>query len=429
VSPAAVDIEEAQARIHERRLANGLRVILVERHLDPVVAVTCWYRVGARNELEDEAGVSHFLEHMMFKGTKRHGKGEVDRTTTRLGGQNNAFTSYDHTGYWFELASDRWEAALDLEADRMRNLLLDPAEFASEKAVVLEELSMGLDDPWRALSQGINEMLFERHPYRRPIIGYPDVLERMTPEDMREYYDRFYHPGNATLVIAGDIKPTAAFKAVKERFGSIKAGPNFEAADPWRPELPQPTAERRLVQRWDDNASRLLIAWPGAKVGSDADFDLDIVSTALSAGRLALLYRSLVVEQQLATSISTQNDARLDGGGFWLYAEAAQGVAPEALEAAIDKELHKLRTEGLDPADVRRARKVLAAGEAYGTETISDLGEHVGEYAVDLDWPMAFELTKLRGKVSAARLRRSMASMLTDERRIVGWSIPREARA
>ena len=428
MSTIPIEIPEAQAKIHERRLANGLRVLIVERHLDPVVAVTCWYRVGALNELEDEAGLSHFLEHMMFKGTERFGKGEVDRTTTRLGGQNNAFTSYDHTGYWFELASGRWQAALDLEADRMRNLSLDPDEFASEKAVVLEELSMGLDDPWRALAQSVGEELYGRHPYRRPIIGYPDVLARLTPEAMRAYYDRFYHPGNATLVIAGDVKPAAAFRDVKERFASIEAGPAFEDVDPWRPSMPEPNGERRIVQRWDDGARRLLIAWPGAAVGSDEDFDLDLISTALTSGRLARLYRSLVVEQRLATFVSSQNDSRVEGGGFWLYAEAATGVEASALESALDAELNQLMAEGLTSSELGRARKVLAAGEAYGTETISDLGEHVGSYAVDLDWPVAFELTARRKQAGVARVRKSVRKLLDPGRRVVGWSLPMEAQ-
>ena len=170
-----------------------------------------WYRVGARNETEREAGVSHFLEHMMFKGSARFGKGEVDRLTTTLGGSNNAFTTADHTAYWFEFASDRWERALEIEADRMRGLLLDPSEFAAEKAVVLEELAMGEDDPWRNLSQQVQMSLFPRHPYRRPVIGFADTLRALEVERMRDYYRRFYHPANAILVVCGDIDPEAAF--------------------------------------------------------------------------------------------------------------------------------------------------------------------------------------------------------------------------
>ena len=152
----AAPVHKGGATIHERALDNGLRVLVVERHLDPIVAVTLWYRVGSRNEREHEAGLSHFLEHMMFKGAARFGKGEVDRVVTELGGGVNAFTSHDHTGYWFELASDRWEIALDVEADRMVNCVFAPEEFEAEKKVVIEELRMGLDSPWGLLMQELD---------------------------------------------------------------------------------------------------------------------------------------------------------------------------------------------------------------------------------------------------------------------------------
>ena len=154
----------AGARVQEHRLDNGLQVLLAERNGDPVVAVVLAYRAGSRDETEREAGVSHFLEHMMFKGTGRLKRGEVDRITAQLGGQNNAFTSHDHTAYWFEFASDRWETALDIEADRMLNLSLDPSEFESERAVVLEELSMGEDEPWTQLARRVEAAVFPRHP-------------------------------------------------------------------------------------------------------------------------------------------------------------------------------------------------------------------------------------------------------------------------
>jgi zinc protease len=173
LNPALATAVKGGAKIREHALANGLRVLIAERHGDPVVAVMLWYKVGSKNEREHEAGVSHFLEHMMFKGSSRFGKGEIDRSTTELGGSNNAFTSYDHTAYWFELASDRWEKALEIEADRMRTLLLDRAEFDAERAVVLEELSMGKDDPWRALPSACRTRAPPRHPYRRPSSASP----------------------------------------------------------------------------------------------------------------------------------------------------------------------------------------------------------------------------------------------------------------
>ena len=311
------------AEVSEHRLKNGMRVIVAERHADPVTSSVLFYRVGSRNETAREAGMSHFLEHMMFKGSRGYGKGEIDRVTTELGGQNNAFTGYDHTAYWFEFASDRWEQALDMEADRMQLLLLDAEEFEAERAVVMEELAMGEDDPWRHLTRPIESALYPHHPYGRPIIGFMDTLVAMTPETMRDFYRRFYHPANATLVISGDVKLRRAVKAVRERFGDIAAGAPFEQADCFRSRVEEPRGEVRVSVRWDDAAHRLMMAWPTTPCGTDEDYASDLALTILTSGRMSRLYRRLVLEEGLATSVSAANDARVEAGVFWLYAEAA----------------------------------------------------------------------------------------------------------
>jgi zinc protease len=416
---------KAGAEISEHRLKNGLRVLIARRHLDPVVAVMTWYNVGARNELADEAGVSHFLEHMMFKGSKRFAKGEVDRHTTELGGSNNAFTTCDHTAYWFEFASDRWEHALEIEADRMSNLTLDAAEFESEKQVVLEELSMGKDDPWRNLSQDVNEALYGRHPYGRPIIGYADVLERMTADDMRAYYKRFYHPGNATIVLCGDVTKSAGLRAVRKHFAGIERGMDFADADCFRPAEEEPKGERFLRVTWDDPASRLIMAWPAVSVGKDDDWNLDLVSALLTVGRTSRMHRRLVLEKGLATSIGTNNDCRVDRGSFWLYAEGAHGVALADLQAELDAELQRMADELVPAAELKRAKAMLDASEAHEGETVSDLAEDIGGFAVDADWKMAIESSARRGRVTAKAIRDTVRRLLTKERRVVGWSEPR----
>lgn len=417
---------KAGARISEHRLSNGLRVLVAERHGDPVVAVMTWYKVGARNEREDEAGVSHFLEHMMFKGSTLYAKGEVDRVTTQAGGTNNAFTSYDHTAYWFELASDRWEQALDIEVDRMTGLSLDPAEFEAEREVVLEELSMGLDDPWRRLADLVQTTLFTRHPYRRPIIGHADALRALTPAGMRDYYRRFYHPGNATLVICGDVTTADALAAVERRFADLPTGPEYAAADAFRPELDVPPGEQRVSMTWDDQGQRLILAWPCGAVGSDDDWTLDVLSSVLSGGRSARLYRRLVVEQGLATSVSTHNDTRIEGGVFWVFAECAQGVAPAKLEAAIDAEFDLLRTRKVPARELARVRSMLAASDAQEGETVTDLAEDLGEFAVDADWRLAVNGIARLLEVDADAVRDVARRVLSRERRVVGWCTPRE---
>jgi zinc protease len=418
-------VEKAGARIREHRLANGMRVLIAERHTDPVVASMLWYRVGARNEREHEAGVSHFLEHMMFKGSQCFAKGEIDRITTRLGGSNNAFTSADHTAYWFELASDRWEKALEIEADRMKSLTLDEREFLAEREVVLEELAMGLDDPWRRLTDLVQETLFSRHPYRRPVIGYPDALKRLSAAEMRDYWKRFYHPGNATLVLCGDVDPERALARVRELFEPIPPGPSYADADPFRLREDAPEGERRVETRWDDQGKRLAIAWPTVAVGTDDDFALDVVSSVLAGGRLSRLYRRLVVDEELATSVSTQSDTRVEGGVFWLFAECAQSAAPRALEAAIDEELERLATERVPASELARVRSMIAASEAYDEETATDLAESLGEFAVDADWRLAVTGLARVLAVDAAQVRDCAKRLLARERRVVGWCLPR----
>ncbi len=416
----------AGAEVSESRLKNGLRVIVAERHSDPVVAVMVFYAVGALNESEREAGVSHFLEHMMFKGTHKFGKGSVDHLTTVLGGQNNAFTGYDHTAYWYEFASDRWEQALELEADRMQHLELDPAEFAAERDVVLEELAMGEDDPWRVLARRVEARVWESHPYGRPIIGYPETLRGMSPEDMRDYYRRFYQPGNATLVVVGDVKPAAVLKAARQQFGAIPKGP--EPVSGFRLEPEEPFGEQRLEMRWPDPGQRLCIAWRGAQAGSTDDYALDLVVTALTGGRNSRLQRRLVVDGELCAYISTSNDARVAGGLFWLMAEASLSVKPEAVLAVIDEELRRMATEPLTRAELTRARKMLLASEAHDAETVTDLAEEIGGWAVDADWSHAFDGGERHGAISARELRDATARLLSDERRVVGWCLPAEGQ-
>ena len=420
--------ERAGALIHEHRLRNGLDVLIAERHDDPVVCVILYYAVGSRCETDAEAGMSHFLEHMMFKGSSKYKKGEVDRTTTMLGGQNNAFTGKDHTAYWMRFASDRWEMALEIEADRMLGLTLDPDEFDAERQVVLEELAMGDDDPWSVLAKAVEAALFGQHPYARPIIGYAESLKAMTPEMMRAFHGRFYQPGNATLVVAGDVNPKAALRAVRRHFGKLPAGPAPEPAFA----LPAPKpglANARLTLGWDDRGKRLCMAWPSVRVGSDQDYDLDVISEILAGGKASRLVKRLVDDEGLATSISTSNDTRVAGGAFWLFAECAGEVTPEVLEAAIDEELLRLTAERVPAAELKRVQARIVSGDVQQGETISELAEELGGMAIDAEWQLAFDRGARHKLVTAKRIARTAEELLDPSRRTLGWSLPNTDRA
>src|SRR5919199_1715680 len=240
ITPSAFATEDVRRTV----LDNGLVVLTKESHTSPIVTSMIWYRVGSRNEELGHTGKSHFLEHMLFKGTDRFRKGEIDLLTLKNGGGNNAFTSHDFTAYYFNFASDRWEIALEIEADRMVNCAFDPEEFEAEKKVVIEELKTGLDSPWGLLLQEQEAAAFKIHPYRNPIVGWLQDVERATVEQQQAYYKRYYHPNNAILVIAGDFDTEHVLSRVSKLFGSIPAG----SSPPVMPlEEPPQRGERRLI--------------------------------------------------------------------------------------------------------------------------------------------------------------------------------------
>ncbi len=250
----------------------------------------------------------------------------------------------------------------------------------------------------------------------------------MTPEMMRAYHARFYHPGNATLVIAGDVQPAAALRAARRHFGKIPAGPEPEPA--FALQAPTPGASSaRLTLAWDDQGKRLCMAWPTVSVGTDADYDLDVLSEVLTGGNASRLVKRLVEDEGIATSISTSNDTRVAAGVFWLFAECAGGVAPEILEAAIDEELRRLVEERVPRPELKRVVARIISGDVQQGETISELAEELGSMAVDATWELAFDGGLRHKLVTPKRIQRTAEELLSPERRILGWSLPMEERA
>src|SRR5262245_29736436 len=263
-------------------LQNGLTLITKEMHDKPVVATMMWYRVGSRNEELGQTGKSHFLEHMLFKGTDKYGKGEIDLITLRNGGANNAFTWLDFTAYYFTFASDRWEAALEIEASRMRDTAFAEEEFASEKKVVEEELHIGLDGPWEALENEVWATAFRQHPYHWPTVGWIEDLERATAADMKAYYDRWYHPRNATLVVVGDVDTEQTIARISNLFGHIAAGPDISPLGTVEP--PQ-KGEKRILVKKPTPVERLLIGYHAPAVAEEDSYVLHVVEALLSTGK------------------------------------------------------------------------------------------------------------------------------------------------
>jgi zinc protease len=412
--------------IREVRLDNGFRLFLYQRRGLPVVASVLWYLVGARDERSGETGVSHFLEHMMFKGTARLPRGEIDLLTSKMGGSNNAFTDNDETVYHFALASDRWETALEIEADRMRGCLLDAQEFAAEKSVVLEELAMGEDDPWRSLHQAAETLTFQVHPYRQPVIGWKEDLERLTHADMRAYYDRHYGPNRAFLVVAGDLDLARTEERVRELFGGLPASAVPRATCLGEPEQ---KGERRAVQRFPGRLARAAVALRTCRIGEDDDLALDVASQVLGGGRTSRLYRRLVQDEALATDAHTHNETRLDPGLFWVTIELKPGASRERAEAALREEVQQLAERGPTAAELKRAHTQIAAALQFDEESVMDVAIKIGRFEAGVpgghralaDLPARYRA------VDARRVRGVVERYFAPDRWNVVWSLPTEA--
>jgi zinc protease len=392
------------------RLANGLTVCLVENHQAPIVTSALFYRAGTRDEPTGHGGVAHFLEHMMFKGSARYGPGEIDRRTQALGGINNAFTSHDATGYYFNFASDRWTEALEIEADRMTALTLDPEQVASERQVILEEIAMYDSEPWDALETEVQARLFPSHPYGRPVLGTKEELIATGPEDLARFHRSLYRPDNGILVVAGAVG-AAALDEVDRVLGRLPAG------------------EDRLgprVERRKGEVARLLLSLP-APPGSHPDHPvLKLLVTLLAGGRTSRLQRALVDEGQLCAWIAADLSESLDASQITVAAEVVPGVEPEQVETEILRLLAEVLTAPAAEDELERARQITTADWVFGHERVHQQALSAGMALAVFD--LGHLDRHLRGlmEADADRLLDVASRYLRPERGgVLGWSLPR----
>jgi len=360
-------------------LENGLQVVVLPNHRVPVVTHMVYYKVGSADEPPGKSGVAHLLEHLMFKGTKERPSGDFSRIVARNGGSENAFTSLDFTGYFQTVAADRLELMMGMEADRMVNLILDPKEVETERLVVLEERRMRTDnDPGSILGEHVNAALFLNYPYRQPVIGWEHEIKALSVDALRAFYQRWYYPGNAILLVAGDITAEQLKPMAERTYGRIPARPDV-ARD--RPSEPPQSASRRVElkservrqpswQRTYLAPTRLTEIKGGAGV-EHADA-LEILADVLGGGSSGPLYRSLVIEQKLAISAGAGYRASGMGPGrFVFYAAPRPGVTIAKLEAAMDAELAKILKNGVADDDVQRAKTRTLAEAVYALDSLA----------------------------------------------------------
>jgi len=431
--PGLVAAEAARPAVAVPRLAvteatldNGLRVLVQEDPRNPVVAVQIFYRVGSRNERPGATGLAHFLEHMMFKGTPTRGRGVTSRLIEQNGGRDNAFTTKDMTGYYVNIVADRLDLVLAIEADRMRNLLLDPAEIDSERKVVMEERRMRTDDdPDGLLDEEMNSLAFKAHPYRWPVLGWMSDIARINRTELRAFYDTYYVPNNAILVIAGDVKAAAALALARRHFGPIPRGATPPAVTAVEP--PQIDDRRLVVRKEGAQLPIVNIAWHVPNHASADAAALELLSTVLSVGRSSRLYRRLVYEERLALGAGGDYTySSLDPSLFWFYATPLPGRTPEAVEQALLAEVERLKQEPVQPEELERARNEIEASFVWRQDSVFSRASALGRFEMLGSWRLLEDfLPKLRA-VSAADLQRVARLYFPLDRKNVSILLPAE---
>ena len=412
------------APVVEATLDNGLRVLLLEDHRSPIASVQMWYRVGSRNEARGATGIAHFLEHLMFRGTAKHGPGVFARLVERNGGQDNAFTSQDVTSYYVDIAADKLDLVLDLEADRMHNLLLDAKIIDSEREVVIEERRTRTeDDPGGALGEEVSAIAFRAHSYGQPIIGWMIDLKRITPDEIRAFYKTYYVPNNALLVIVGDFKAAEVMAKVKSAFGPIPRGatpPPVLAVEP-----PQNGERRVRVQR----SAELPIVYIGYPVPNHTSADapsLEVLSVVLAGGRTSRLYRDLVYERQLALEAGGDYSYfSLDPNLFWFYATPLPGQTAETLEKELLGAMARLAAEPVSDVELTRAKNQIESSFVFQDDSIHRRGSMLARFELIGDYTRKDRYLDLIRSVTAGDLQRVAGAYFQDEKKNVGILVPK----
>src|SRR5215470_3946211 len=409
---------------HEYILSNGMKVLLVEVPKAPVATVQVWYKVGSRNEVMGRAGLSHMLEHMMFKGTAKYPKGSFSRLIRKNGGVDNAFTSQDFTAYFENLAADRVELALEMEADRMQGLILDMNELKTEREVVKEERRLRTeDDPQGALVEALFAQAYLSHPYHWPVIGWFGDLDAMTLEDLQRHYDTYYSPNNATLVVVGDIKSDQLLPTIKHLFEPIPRGPEPKPVATMEGEQ---KGERRFLLKREAQVPFVMMGYRVPNYTSEDSYALDVLESILSHGKSSRLYQSLVYDQKLSLAVGAEYGLmQTDPGLFYFYALVSPGQKVEVVEEALQKEIKRLQSEPPTEQELQRAKNQVEAARVFEQDSNFRHAMLLGQAeSVGAGWRKVDQFLDRIRAVTAKDVQRVARQYLIDDARTVGTLIP-----
>ena len=409
-------------------LDNGMQVVVVTDRRAPVVSHHVWYKVGSADSPPGKSGLPHFLEHLMFKGTENLAPGQFSEIIARNGGNENAFTGPDYTGYYQTIARDRLELVMEMEADRMTNLVLDDAAVLPERDVVLEERSQRVDnDPGSRLAEQLNAAQFLNHPYRLPVIGWRHEMASYTREDALDFYRTWYAPNNAVLIVAGDIDAAELRPLAERYYGAI---PRRDVPERLRVQEP-PQQAAREVELIDPRVmqpswSRSWLA-PSYNAGeTEHAYPLQVLADVLGGTSTSRLYRSLVIDQKLAASAGAYyRGSSLDDATFRVYASPRPGVSLDQIEAAVEAELARLTEQPITEEEVARSTRRLVGEAVYARDSLSSavrsfgVAVATGRTVEDVEaWPARI------AAVNAEQVNRAAAHVLRPERSVTGRLSP-----
>ncbi len=409
--------------VQELVLDNGLKVLLLEDHKSPAVTFQVWYRVGSRNEKDGKSGLSHFLEHMMFKGTPKTGPEEYSRIIAKNGGRSNAFTSSDVTVYFATMSRDKIGIAIDLEADRMASALLGATYFEPEKKVIQEERRLRTEDqPVSALAELTSAVAYTIHPYRRPVVGWMADILNLTRQDLVDHYKLYYSPNNAFIVVTGDFATDEIVPRIKAAFGSIPRGaepPQVHAEEP-----PQ-KGERRTYLKKEAELPFILMYYHTPNLKSPDSYALDLLTVVLAGGRSSRLYHDLVYQKRLARSVDADyNGVSVDPTVLSVTAQLLPGVEPAEMEREIDSIVQKVQSELVSERELQKAKNQIEAAFVFGRDSIFGQAMKIGFYETVGDWRLMDQYMDGIRKVTREDIRRVAKTYLDRDRRTVGILIP-----
>ncbi len=410
-------------KVTEKVLTNGLKVLLKEEHKAPVVTFQVWYRVGSRNEKLGKTGMSHLLEHMMFKGTTKYGPKTFSQTVQRNGGNDNAFTGKDYTAYFETFAADRIDISLDLESDRMQSLLLDPKEFKSEREVVKEERRMRTDDdPTATMVEEMTAAAFIAHPYEWPVIGWMADINNITRDDLYSHYRTYYAPNNATIIVVGDFNTKTLLPKIEKYFGGIPRGPAVPGVGAVEP--PQ-LGERRIVVKKQAELPAVFAGYHTPDLKDKDSFALEVLQGILSSGKSSRLYRSLVYEKQLALYAGGDYDnIANDPNLFYLYAGVMPGKTTDEVEKALYLEIEKFKTTPVTDEELQKAKNQVEAAFIMGQDSVFYQAMLLGQYETVASWRLLEKYVDNIRAVTKEDIMRVAQAYFSEDNRTVGILIP-----